>query len=92
MEKETATTSPQGTSSNTDAPLTFGQKAVGVKFNPSGYGEVDEVKQLFADVIDKMANLREKSGSQEQKRHASIAITEAENAQMRAVKALTWQD
>lgn len=32
--------------------LTFGQIAVGCKFNPSGIFEVDEVKLLMARVID----------------------------------------
>lgn len=39
-----------------------------------------------------MNDLRETSESQDQKRHASVAITEIESAQMRAVKALTWKD
>lgn len=30
----------------------FGQKLVGVKFNPSGLNEVDKIKQFFADTID----------------------------------------
>ena len=90
MDKGTVTTAPQG--NDEEALLTFGEKAVGVKFNPSGDTEVDYIKRLFASVIDRMNNLRLSSTSQEQKRHASIAITEAETAQMRAVKALTWQD
>lgn len=32
--------------------LTFGQKAVGVNFNPSRFPEVDKVKQSVADAID----------------------------------------
>lgn len=75
--------------------LTFGQKAVGVRFNPSGMSEIDKCKQGFADLIDQLNDFRNDknpSVSSEAKRHASIAITELESAQMRAVKALTWVD
>jgi len=75
--------------------LTFGQKAVGVRFNPSGMSEVDNCKQKFADLIDQLNDFRNDKNpslSSEAKRHASIAITELESAQMRAVKALTWVD
>jgi len=73
--------------------LTFGQKAVGVRFNPSGMSEVDKIKQQFADVIDTLNDFRNEkneSVSPEARRMASIAITEAQTAQMWAVKALTW--
>ncbi len=74
-------------------PLTFGEKAVGLRFNPGGMTEVDECKSIFAEAIDQMHDFRElESSTKGQKRHASIAITELESAQMRAVKALTWKD
>lgn len=71
---------------------TFGQKAVGLSFNPSDNGQVSSAKQKFADAIDQMNNLRNSSASSEQKRLYSIAITEAQGAQMWSVKALTWRD
>lgn len=71
---------------------TFGQKAVGLDFNPTGTLEVHEIKSGFADLIDDMNALRNNSSSPEQKRLASIAITELQGAQMWAVKALTWKD
>jgi hypothetical protein len=71
---------------------TFGQKAVGLSFNPSGDDAVATCKQTFADVIDQMHALREASGRTEQARLASVAITELQGAQMWAVKALTWRD
>ena len=71
--------------------LSFGQEAVGASFNPSNMPEVDKCKQLFADAIDQMNDLRNASESGGQKRHASAAITDIETAQMRAVKALTWR-
>jgi len=71
---------------------TYGQKAAGLSFNPSGNDAVSEAKQNAADLIDQMNELRISSGSPEQKRLASIAITELQAAQMWAVKALTWKD
>ncbi len=72
--------------------LSYGQKAVGVSFNPSGDPEVNKVKQSVADVIDHMQALRTSTESSEVKRLASVAITELQAAQMWAVKALTWKD
>lgn len=72
--------------------LTYGQKAVGVNFNPAGDPVVGAVKESSAKLIDQMDELRKTTTSSEVKRHASIAITELESACMRAVKALTWKD
>jgi len=71
--------------------LTYGQKAVGLTFNPSGDDAVAKCKQAFADTIDQMNELRNTSDNPEVKRMASIAITEAQTAQMWAVKAITWR-
>jgi len=71
---------------------TFGQKAVGLAFNPSGDDAVAKCKQIFADAIDQMNDLRKATESNEVKRMASVAITEAQTAQMWAVKAITWKD
>jgi hypothetical protein len=73
--------------------LTFGEKAVGLSFNPSNDPAVDECKRGFAKEVDRMNNLRNAEGcTPGQARHASTAITMLEDAQMRAVKALTWKD
>jgi hypothetical protein len=73
--------------------LTFGQKAVGLTFNPSGDDAVARCKQTFADAIDQLDTMRHDSAtSPEKKRLASIAITELQGAQMWAVKAITWRD
>lgn len=61
---------------------TFGQKAVGLAFNPSGDDAVTQCKQEFATVIDRMNDLRTQSLSGEIKRMAAIAISEAQSAQM----------
>lgn len=71
--------------------LTYGQKAVGLTFNPSGDALVQAVKQGYANIIDDLANLREQASDPEKKRLCSIAITEAQTAQMWAVKAITWK-
>ena len=71
--------------------LTFGERAVGLKFNPGANTSVDVCKRLFADAIDQMNNLRNETGDPEVKRLCSVAITEAQTAQMWAVKAITWQ-
>jgi hypothetical protein len=71
---------------------TFGQKAVGLSFNPSNSDDVSQCKQEFANVIDRMNALRNLTESVEVKRMASKAITEAQTAQMWAVKAITWKD
>jgi len=74
-----------------DRELTFGEKAVGLTFNPGNNPEVDKVKKLYADVIDKLYGLREAADNPEAKRLFSVAITEAQTAQMWAVKAITWK-
>lgn len=76
--------------------MTFGERAVGLTFNPGGREDVDACKRGFAAEIDRMNDLREKvaratEAGNEQARLASIAITELQGAQMWAVKALTWR-
>ena len=70
---------------------TFGSKAVGLSFNPSGDPTVNRLKVLYAEVIDILDKLRAGERS-ERARFASVAITEAQGAQMWAVKAVTWKD
>lgn len=75
-----------------DREPTFGEKAVGLSFNPSGDERVTKVKQLYAEIIDIMHDERRTDGSDkdpEVNRLCSVAITEAQGAQMWAVKALT---
>lgn len=72
---------------------TFGEKAVGISFNPSGDPSVNELKQLYAQIID-ICHTRRGSLMQGSEAHRlyAIAITEAQGAQMWAVKAATWVD
>lgn len=78
--------------------LTFGEKAVGLTFNPSNDPMVQGIKEQFAAIIDGLHNLRSEALTtaqagvpSEKVRMYSVAITEAQTAQMWAVKAITWQ-
>lgn len=77
---------------NPERHLTFGEKAVGLTFNPSNDPAVYQCNAHFAALIDQLHELRGKGGVSDQPRLASIAITELQGAQMWAVKALTWKD
>lgn len=73
--------------------LTFGERAVGLSFNPSGDKRVDRIKRAYASIIDELHWLKmDPNSSADIVRLASVAITEAQSAQMWAVKALTWKD
>lgn len=83
-----------------DRELTFGEKAVGLTFNHAE-GEtakkVNDIKVAYAAIIDQLDGERSLDNSNEtstqaseRKRLLSIAITEAQGAQMWAVKAVTW--
>lgn len=77
-----------------DRELTFGEKAVGLKFNPSGNERVDRLKRLAADFIDACQEMRTATDTEkpdaEVARMASLAITHAQEAQMWSVKGATW--
>jgi hypothetical protein len=76
--------------------MTYGEQAVGLSFNPSGDEDVKMIKKLYATIIDFCHSARRGEGScdevsPEKARLFSIAITEAQGAQMWAVKAITWR-
>ena len=88
----------QEETATTEQKLTFGQKAVGLTFNPSGDVNVNDIKKQYALIIDTLNLMREdikKSEDDGQNgeriRLLSISITEAQSAQMWAVKAITWK-
>ena len=87
---------PTGTegivAANPDRHLSFGEKAVGLTFNPSQDPSVYQCKSGFAALIDQLNDVRSAGGRSEQARLASVAITELQGAQMWAVKSLTWKD
>jgi predicted rRNA methylase YqxC with S4 and FtsJ domains len=70
--------------------LTFGERACGVSFNPGGNVTVTAIKAQFAATVDMLHAQRGMATDPEVQRMLSIAITEAQTAQMWAVKAVTW--
>jgi hypothetical protein len=86
------------TENTTEGPLqptetrlfTFGEKAVGLNFNPSGNPEVQELKELYARIIDIHNDALKGETDGEKIRLRKIAITEAQGDQMWGVKAATW--
>lgn len=70
--------------------LTFGEKAVGINFNPGGNESVNRIKALYAEIIDHCNGMIQGNLNPEAIRLYKIAITEAQAAQMWAVKAITW--
>lgn len=70
--------------------MTYGERAVGLSFNPSQHPGVKLIKEQYAQIIDGLADMREGAKDSETKRLYSVAITEAQTSQMWAVKALTW--
>ena len=60
--------------------LTFGEKAVGLTFNPSGDERVQRLKAMYAAIIDELNTIQ--SDRSEQARLASIAVTEEVQRQM----------
>lgn len=81
------------TQPTTLTPMSYGQKAVGLTFNPSGDEKVLKIKQLYAEIIDLCNDFKlvDKEMTGDQARLLKIAITEAQGAQMWAVKAVTYQ-
>lgn len=75
---------------NMERELSFGQKAVGLEFNPSGDEAVGNIKRACAELIDCLDAYRGRLGP-EQDRMLSLAITDIQTAQMWAVKAVTWK-
>lgn len=76
---------------DTQRELSYGEKAVGLTFNPSNDANVQKIKTLYAEIIDLCNQLRTEAGQGEKGRLLSVAITEAQTAQMWAVKGVTWQ-
>jgi len=80
--------------SNTTGPnrtLTFGEKAVGLTFNPSGDPTVAKIKRLYAEIIDTLTDGNLDNGATGLKgRFLGRAINDAVAAQMWAVKAVTF--
>lgn len=79
-------------SAETQRELTFGEKLVGLTFNPSGDPNVQKAKELCAELADLMLNdLNNKNISNIQKLLLENALIEILNAQMNVVKVLTFK-
>lgn len=72
--------------------LSYGERAVGLDFNPSDDPMVHDIKKAYAGIINLLYAARSNTLSPEKSRLYSIAIGEAQTAQMWAVKAETWRD
>ena len=83
---------------NAERPQTFGEKAVGITFNPSGSDEVYEAKMLAAKQIDLLEKVHIKltNDSANTSWVRNVFRTQAFNllvsAQMALVKYLTWKE
>lgn len=73
--------------------LTYGEKAVGLTFNPSADVNVQKVKELYAQIIDLISSnvIISEDITGESAKIVEKAIREAQTAQMWAVKAITWK-
>lgn len=73
--------------------LSYGEKAVGLTFNPSNNPKVQEIKELYAKIIDIVINNAypvDGIMTKEMQRLSDEAIRQAQTAQMWAVKAITY--
>ena len=72
--------------------LTFGEKLVGLTFNPSGDVNVQRAKELCAELADLVKDeFTQSECSALQRQLFDHAIGEILNAQMNAVKVLTFK-
>ena len=74
--------------------MTYGEKAVGLTFNPSNDNNVQKVKELYAEIIDIVINNAypiDGGKTTEMQTLSTEAIRQAQTAQMWAVKAITYQ-
>lgn len=77
---------------NDTKTLTFGERMVGLTFNPSGDAGVITTKKYYAQIIDDMHGLQLGEISPVAKSFYETAITQAIIGAMCAVKAITWKD
>ena len=72
--------------------LTFGEKAVGIGFNPGQHGNVSSIKRLSADLIEELHQQRlSNKDNSEMVAQYTLAIRKIQEGQMWGVKAATWQ-
>lgn len=77
---------------DTKRPLSYGEKAVGIQFNPSGDANVNTAKQLSAQLIDLINDTRSPNDSRFLNGLATAAVNAVVTAQMLVVKVITWRE
>ena len=70
--------------------LTYGQELVGLTFNPGNNPDVDAIKRGFAALIDFLYQEKLSSASISKRAILDSAMERALDAQMWAVKGVTW--
>lgn len=80
---------------NEKPSLTYGERLVGLNFNPSGDAKVAQLKTLFAEIVDicadELSDIDEDSVDEYQAGPIwREAIMRSLDAQMWTVKAATW--
>lgn len=77
----------------TDRELTYGEKAVGITFNPGGDELVNQIKTLYAKIIDTVIESPIVGNTNADERNALVteAVRQAQTAQMWAIKAITYK-
>jgi hypothetical protein len=81
----------------TERELTFGEKAVGLNFNPSGDEKVNKAKRLMADALDLLKDSELKKQNTEIKSQVGKqmfleqTLSKIVDAQMSLVKYITWK-
>lgn len=75
-----------------DRESTYGEKAVGVTFNPSGNDNVDVIKTACASLIDLVWDTATPADSRFLNGLRTAAINATITAQMLLVKVITWKD
>jgi hypothetical protein len=70
---------------------TYGERAVGLKFNPGGKSDVDKIKRLSADLIDELYRQMMQKDNIESKLQFQLAIRRIQEGQMWGVKGSTWE-
>jgi hypothetical protein len=88
------TTTAEGAEAQETPMLTQGQTLVGFNFNPSGDEKVVKIKAFCADLIDFLGSVNsdKESFSRIREKFLNEAITKIIDAQMWAVKAVTFTD
>ena len=71
--------------------FTYGEIAVGLDSQNPMRDDVREMKIKFSKIIDDLNEARNEAGHSEKGRILSVAITEAQTAQMWAVKGITQE-